>query len=148
MAGPISTTIFAVRLDYDTAPDGNVLQTGELPLADNRVGRATKFTLALGFGSSTAEAERAARASLRIPFVVKLPPTTSAGTPISRSLQPAPRFRCPAACATQYNVSVMTIKAHEDKTFPGAFIASLTLPWGFCGERRRGWWRLSLRLGA
>ena len=24
----------------------------------------------------------------------------------------------------------MTVKAHEDKTFPGAFIASLTLPWG------------------
>ena len=25
----------------------------------------------------------------------------------------------------------MTIKSHEDKTFIGAFIASLTLPWGF-----------------
>ena len=24
----------------------------------------------------------------------------------------------------------MTVQAHEDKTFPGAFIASLTLPWG------------------
>ena len=24
----------------------------------------------------------------------------------------------------------MTVKAHEDKTYPGAFIASLTLPWG------------------
>jgi glucoamylase len=30
----------------------------------------------------------------------------------------------------QYWASVMTIKAHEDKTFPGAFIASLTIPWG------------------
>ena len=24
----------------------------------------------------------------------------------------------------------MTVKAHEDKTYPGAFIASLTIPWG------------------
>ena len=44
--------------DYDTAPDGNVLQTGEIALD----GDATTFTLALGFGGSTAAAERDARA--------------------------------------------------------------------------------------
>ena len=32
--------------------------------------------------------------------------------------------------ARQYLASVMTIKAHEDKTQRGAFIASLTFPWG------------------
>ena len=32
--------------------------------------------------------------------------------------------------ADQYWASVMTVKAHEDKTYKGAFIASLTIPWG------------------
>ncbi len=50
--------------DYDSAPDGNVLQTGELPLAAG----ATTFTLALGFAESVAGAERAARASLARSF--------------------------------------------------------------------------------
>jgi hypothetical protein len=32
----------------------------------------------------------------------------------------------------------MTVKAHEDKTFRGAFIASLTLPWGFAVNADEG----------
>ncbi len=52
---------------YDSAPDGNVLQTGEIPV-DAKRGRATTFTLALGFGESTAGAEQAARGSLRRSF--------------------------------------------------------------------------------
>ena len=39
---------------------------------------------------------------------------------------------------TQYQVAVMTIKAHEDKSFRGAFIASLTLPWGFAVNADEG----------
>jgi GH15 family glucan-1,4-alpha-glucosidase len=121
---------FRLDSNYDTAPDGNVLQTDELPLSDNRVGRESKFTLALGFASSTADAERTARASLRLPFVAQAAAYNLGWRAYLRSLKPAPRFLS-GPLRTQYNVSVMTIKAHEDKTFPGAFIASLTLPWGF-----------------
>ena len=32
----------------------------------------------------------------------------------------------------------MTVKAHEDKTYRGAFIASLTLPWGFAVNADEG----------
>ena len=39
---------------------------------------------------------------------------------------------------TQYNVALMTVKAHEDKTYRGAFIASLTLPWGFAVNADEG----------
>ena len=45
--------------NYDTAADGNVLQTGEIALDGT-----TTFTLALGFGASPAAAESTARASL------------------------------------------------------------------------------------
>src|SRR5687767_4101209 len=46
--------------NYDSAPNGNVLQTGELPLEE----AATTFTLALGFGESLTAAESTARTSL------------------------------------------------------------------------------------
>ena len=53
------------------------------------------------------------------------------------SLPPAPKALS-GRLATQYRVAVMTVKAHEDKTFPGAFIASLTLPWGFAANADEG----------
>ena len=52
--------------NYDTAPDGNVLQTGEIA-----VNGTTTFTLALGFGASTAAAETTARASLGDGFTAR-----------------------------------------------------------------------------
>ena len=36
---------------------------------------------------------------------------------------------------TQYDVALMTLRAHEDKTHQGAFVASLSTPWG---EARTG----------
>jgi len=127
----------SLDFNYDTAPDGNVLQTGEIPLTDNRVGRESEFTLALGFATSTADAERTARASLRHPFAAQAAAYRNEWRAYLRSLKPAPRFLS-GPLRTQYNVSVMTIKAHEDKTFPGAFIASLTLPWGFSVKADEG----------
>ena len=62
--------------NYDTAPDGNVLQTGEIALDGT-----TTFTLALGFGDSTSAAESAARASLARRLRGRgRPPTPTSGT--------------------------------------------------------------------
>ena len=113
--------------NYSTARDGNVLQTGEIPLGED--GKAT-FTLALGFGQSPQEAESTARASLAQPFSTQQSAYQEGWHGYLNSLPATPKALTDRL-ATQYNVSVMTIKAHEDKTFPGAFIASLTLPWGF-----------------
>ena len=118
----------SLEWDYATARDGNVLQTGEIPLAGE--GGATTFTLALGFAQSTADAETTARAGLAQPFSAQADAYQAGWHDYLAGLAPVP----PALTdrlATQYNVAVMTIKAHEDKTYPGAFIASLTLPWGF-----------------
>ena len=62
--------------DYDTATDGNVLQTGELALDERS---STEFTLALGFGDSAAAAERVARDSLGQQFA-RDPPLRWRGT--------------------------------------------------------------------
>jgi glucan 1,4-alpha-glucosidase len=120
--------------DYDAADDGNVLQTGELAI---EAGRATTFTLALGFADSAAAAERTARASLAKPFEARRDAYQLGWHDYLRSLKPAPKALTDRL-RTQYDVSVMTIKAHEDKTNPGAFIASLTLPWGFAVNADEG----------
>ncbi len=116
-------------LDYDTATDGNVLQTGELPV-DSLAGSSTTHTLALGFAGSDATAEQTARASAAAGFADRAAAYGVEWHSYLDSLRPAPSFLS-GQLRTQYTVAVMTVKAHEDKTFRGAFIASLTLPWGF-----------------
>ena len=128
---------------YDSAPDGNVLQTGEVPVK----GDATTFTLALGFAESPAAAEQTARASLARSFPERAGAYQRGWHEYLDSLHPAGRAarradRCDTGLTgrlrTQYQVAVMTVKAHEDKTYRGAFIASLTLPWGFAVNADEG----------
>jgi glucan 1,4-alpha-glucosidase len=121
--------------NYDTATNGNVLQTGELRVS-SRVHRTTKHTLALGFGDSDQAAESAARGSVH-GFDGRAAAYRNEWHRYLRSLRPAPRALSDRL-RTQYKVAVMTVKAHEDKTFRGAFIASLTLPWGFAVNADEG----------
>ncbi len=115
------------RLDttYAAAGPGNVAQTGEVPVS----GAKTSFTLALGFGADAAEATSTAKASLATGYAAAATAYQRGWSTYLASLKKAPK-NLTGELLTQYNVSVMTVKAHEDKTYPGAFIASLTLPWG------------------
>src|SRR5207253_4794958 len=45
----------------------------------------------------------------------------------------------PEACATQVSISTMVLRTHQDKTFPGAMVASLSVPWGNTREERPGY---------
>lgn len=115
------------RLDatYGAAGPGNIAQTGEIPVS----GVKTSFTLALGFGADAAEATTTANASLEQGYEATAAAYRQEWSSYLGSLKPAPG-ELTGALRTQYNVSLMTVKAHEDKTYPGAFVASLTLPWG------------------
>jgi Glucodextranase, domain N len=75
---------------YDTAPDGNVLQTGEVPVSGT-----TTFTLALGFGGTTGAAESAARGSSPPASRTAPRPPRAATTPPC----PARHWRCAAGRA-------------------------------------------------
>jgi len=79
-----------------------VLQTGELPL-DNRAGRATTFTLALGFAASATDAERTARASLKLPFAAQAATYMGGWHDYLDALKPAPS-RLSGSLRTQYFV--------------------------------------------
>ena len=106
---------------YASAPDGHVVAT-----ADVTPRHGDDITLALGFGRTRQQAVDTAGASLRWPF---------------RAVQAAYlagwvrydlRLRRPAALryARPYYLSANVLKASEDKTFPGAIVASLASPWG------------------
>ena len=100
--------------DHDTATDGNVLQTGDRRSTRDR---RRSSRLALGFADSAAAAERVARDSLAQELRV-------AGGYRKEwhgyldSVRRPPEFLSDRL-RTQYQVAVMTIKAHEDKSFRG-----------------------------
>lgn len=107
------------------AADGNVVQSAEIA-----VGRDTSFTLALGFGSTLDEAKGSAAGALLDGFAATESAYTAGWHGYLASLSPAPSSVAGTPLETQYDVAVMTLRAHEDKTVRGAFVASLSVPWG------------------
>jgi glucoamylase len=106
-----------VQLDRDhgiranpTALNGNVVQTAQVD---------RDSTLALGFGQSPTAAVRTAGASVRTPFDRSYRDYVNGWNDYDRKLKP-----------TNDWLSVNVLKASEDKTFPGAVVASLSSPWG------------------
>jgi glucan 1,4-alpha-glucosidase len=109
---------------YQTATDGNVTQTAEV---DARPGQP--FTLALGFGADAATAIKVARASSVSPFGSMLGSYLRGWRAYDRTLR-RPPASASARTRAMYWLSANVIKADEDKTYPGAFVASPTDPWG------------------
>ncbi|HEV3468111.1 MAG TPA: glucan 1,4-alpha-glucosidase [Pyrinomonadaceae bacterium] len=105
---------------YARAADGNVVQVARANLA-----HGARFTLALGFGREPAEALGNARASLAKGFAKARAEYERGWHDYVRSLR-----RVEAKYQAQFDMAAMVLKAHEDKTFRGAMIASLSVPWG------------------
>ncbi|GGO66837.1 glucodextranase DOMON-like domain-containing protein [Nonomuraea cavernae] len=117
----------AVRLDadralapYTSAPGGNVVATARLPI-DAR----GEVTFALGFGRTAAGALRTAGDAAARPFEATRGRYEAGWAAYDAGLR-----RPPAALAGRYRLSANVLKASEDKTFPGAVVASLASPWG------------------
>ena len=113
---------------HTSADDGNVVQLGQL--ATQGRSRTVRATLALGFGATGDEALATANASLERAFPAVRDAYEEGWAAYLASLDTAPASVAEPALRTQYDVALMTLKAHEDKTYPGANIASLTVPWG------------------
>jgi glucoamylase len=116
---------------YDSAGPGNVALIGELP---------RQAVLALGFGSSPASAATLALTALSEPFAVAWERQLIAWT--RWHSQCGHEILCaelPAECAEQVRISTMVLRAHQDKTYPGAMVASLSVPWGNTREERPGY---------
>ena len=111
------------RLDwqYDAVRDGNIALTGGLDLT-----KSNKFTLALAFGTTRHNALSTLTQSLSIPFEQTRETFIRQWERTSRRFTPTPGPNN----SKLFERSVNLLLAHEDKTYPGAMIASLSIPWG------------------
>ncbi|WP_449064474.1 glycoside hydrolase family 15 protein [Planomonospora algeriensis] len=121
------TTARSLPVTYDNAPSGgNIAQAARIS-----VGTDTTFTLALGFGTDRGAASAAADASLAAGYPAVETAYADGWHAYLDSLEDRPAsVTGDPQLEKQYNVSIMTIKAAEDKTYRGGFIASPSIPWG------------------
>ncbi|HET9654256.1 MAG TPA: glycoside hydrolase family 15 protein, partial [Kineosporiaceae bacterium] len=120
------TAHHALTAAYDSAPTpGNLVQAGRIT-----VGADTTFTLALGFGASQAEASGNASASLTAGWASVAAAYQNGWHSYLAGLKPVPAAVSSAGQTQLYTIAVMALAADEDKTYRGAFVASLSTPWG------------------
>lgn len=104
---------------HDCAGPGNVALTGELPRC---------ATLALGFGSSCESAATLAASALAQPFSAVWEQQVADWRDWHGRLT-LPK-ELPAPLHAHLSMSAMVLRVHQDKTYPGAMVASLSVPWG------------------
>jgi glucoamylase len=109
------------------AADGNVVQVARVKTdaLDTSGGREYNFTLALGFGREADEALRNARLSLAKGWQKTEGEYQQGWIDYVRTLR-----KVDEKYQRQFDMAAMVLKAHEDKTYRGAMIASLSVPWG------------------
>src|SRR5487761_1588236 len=122
----------AMSWEHPSAGPGNVALIAELP---------RRVVLSLGFGSSAGAAATLAIGSLLQPFDNLLQQHTALwqAWQAERSERYAVPLDVPAELADEFLVSTIVLRSHLDKTFPGAMVASLSIPWGDSGNERGGY---------
>jgi glucoamylase len=106
---------------------GNVVQTARTTLTG--LSGSQHMTLSLGFGGTTSEALSTAQATLASGFPAVAANYQTGWHDYLGSLKAAPASVGASLEHTTYDVSAMTLAAHEDKTYRGAYVASPTMPW-------------------
>ncbi|WP_372522341.1 glycoside hydrolase family 15 protein [Sulfuricaulis sp.] len=122
----------AMHWQYREAGPGNVALMGELP---------RRSTLALGFGSSRESAATLAVGALMQPFAnhwqAHIDSWQAWHAGCGQSCKSAPDL--PMALREQFTTSAMVLRTHLDVTYPGAMVASLSIPWGNTRNERGGY---------
>lgn len=107
-----------IRDFYNKAENGNVVQVAKISKPNN-------FTISLGFGKNTQEAQKNATQSLEKGFTKAQSEYEKGWADYIKTIRKVePKYQA------QFNMAAMQLKSHEDKTVRGANIASLTVPWG------------------
>jgi len=112
--------------DANYAPDGNVAMTFEVDYKSSGDG---SFTVALAFGGDAAEAGQQARAGLLEKYCL------TEELFLRQWKERQAQFRDLSDLSSfhldMYRVSTAVLDTHQSKRFPGGFVASLSVPWGF-----------------
>jgi glucoamylase len=126
------------RMDwaYEAAYDGNIALTAELGLQGTE-----PFTLGLALGDSYQSAVNTVFQALNIPFAQQRGRFIEQWDRASK--RPVPLERAAGDGGRLCHMSRSLLLAHEDKTYPGAMIASLSIPWGSAkGDEELGGYHL------
>ena len=117
--------------EFDEAKNGNIALTGELDLS-----RTQEFTIGVAFGETLASAVSCLFQSLGIPyqesrqlFIDQWKGAVNGRKPLGKASGDKGRL-----FESSYNL----LLTHEDKLYEGAFIASLTIPWGEARNDKQG----------
>jgi glucoamylase len=114
---------FRMDWEFDRAENGNIVLGAEID-----VRRRAEFKIGISFGEDRGSAISNVLQSLGVPFECTLGRFRSQWKESAKGLEDLARYSQDGGrvLRTSYNV----ILAHEDKTYQGAFIASLAIPWG------------------
>jgi glucoamylase len=127
---------FQMDWQFDNATDGNIALTGELIATGHR-----EFTLGLAFGDTQHHAITTLFQALGIPFEVHHKRYTEQWD--RTSAHQLPLEEVSSDKGNLYHSSFSLLLAHEDKSYPGALIASLSIPWGeAAGDKDQGGYHL------
>ncbi|MGA2905466.1 MAG: glycoside hydrolase family 15 protein [Candidatus Korobacteraceae bacterium] len=118
---------FQMDWEYDNALDGNIALTAEINLA-----HGNEFTLGVAFGRSPHAAGATLLQSLCIPFQSNLKTFIDQWHRTQKRLAVIDMSpgKISDAASNLFARSINLLLAHEDKIYPGAMIASLSIPWG------------------
>lgn len=109
--------------EFDEAKAGNVALTGEIDVQKHR-----EFTLGLAFGRHCHDAVTTLLLSLDIPFEEHKSGYIKQWKDVCAERLPLEAMSGDGG--NLYYSSFSLLMAHEDKIYPGALIASLSIPWG------------------
>lgn len=113
----------AMRWSYDSTGEGNVAGMLEVAPGDEPV------QIALGFGSRPDEAALQATSALASHFDVAWDEFVGEWAAFLHTCTPPPKGLS-SELADLYLDSAAVLRTHQDRTTPGATVASLSIPWG------------------
>jgi glucoamylase len=113
---------FKMDWEFEEATDGNIALIGEIDLSDGM-----QFTLGVGFGRTAQSACAHLQQSLATPFADLRERYVSQW---QRARSKIDLSTHTADGGSTLRLSQCLLLAHEDKIFQGAFVASLSIPWG------------------
>jgi glucoamylase len=127
---------FQMDWEFDHATDGNIALTGQLDFRAHH-----EFTLGLAFGDTQHHAITTLFQALGTPFEEHQKRYREQWDRTSAHQMPLETVS--SDNGSLYHSSFSLMLAHEDKSYPGALIASLSIPWGeSAGDKDQGGYHL------
>jgi glucoamylase len=129
---------YVMDWSFDCAIDSNIALTAEIDLSGGN-----EFTLGVAFGETLNSAVQRLRQALSVPFqrAPADPPDRYnhldhflSGWRAVQKGTVAPEASVTGDGGCLYQISRSVLQAHEDKTYDGALIAGLSIPWGDTAE--------------